>query len=299
MKKLFFILSLALSLAFLPLIGTAQNDHKTLPTDTTVIIKGRKYIIKEADKKLNIKVYGKTQRGDTIQNDMIYEATYNDEQTTEKRFEFSMPFQRKQHRSNYVSVLTGVYIGYSQLNKGAWKHSDAVDYRASKTWEIGLGIMNTTIYLDKEGDWTMGLGLDWGYRSFRLIGNNVFKVVNGYTTVEPGTDTQYYASGRLRYNFLRMPIRINRCHLFGERFSISLGIEPEWRYRIKSMAEVNGSEYQTIDTDLNVNPIGVNLIAEIRYSNIGLYFRNSLTKLINKNKGIEMYPLSFGIVWHW
>src|SRR5574344_2830692 len=127
MKKPFFILLLVL----LPLIGTAQNDNRSLPTDTTVIIKGRKYIIKEADKKLNIKVYGKTQRGDTIQDDMVYEATYNDEQTTERRFEFSMPFQKKrQNKTNSVSILTGIYLGYCQLNSDfGFGGSDAVDLR--------------------------------------------------------------------------------------------------------------------------------------------------------------------------
>lgn len=296
MKKPFFILSLVL----LPLIGTAQNDNRSLPTDTTVIIKGRKYIIKEADKRLNIKVYGKTQRGDTIQDDMVYEATYNDEQTTERRFEFSMPFQKKSHRRNYVSVFTGMYLGYGQLNKrNGWSTSDAVDYRASKTWEIGIGITNTTIYLDREGNWNLGIGLDWGYRSFRLIGNDVFKNVDGYTQLVHGSDTQFYASSRLRYNFLRMPIRLNCCRLFGEKFSVSFGVEPELRYRVKSIAEINGSKDKTIDTDLNVNPIGLNLIAEVRYDDIGFYFRSGVTKLINQNKGIEMYPASFGMVWHW
>ena len=77
MKKQLIILSLAL----LPIIGIAQNNdnENSLPADTTVVIKGRKYVIHEAEKKLNIKVYGKTQRGDTIKDAMIYEATFNDE----------------------------------------------------------------------------------------------------------------------------------------------------------------------------------------------------------------------------
>lgn len=298
MKKQLIILSLAL----LPIIGIAQNNdnENSLPADTTVVIKGRKYVIHEAEKKLNIKVYGKTQRGDTIKDDMIYEATFNDEQTTERRFEFSMPFQKKTyHKRHYAAFLTGIYMGYSQLNNDfGFAGSDAADLKASRSWELGIGITKSHFQLDNEGHWSFTTGLDWGYRSFRLQGNYVFRMNNNITNIEAGTDSYVYAVSRLRYNFLRLPIMLNWKTRIGRNLYISAGLEPEWRYSIKSKAKVNGRD-ETIDSDLNVNPIGLNMVAEARYGNIGFYGRCGMTKLFESNKGPKMYPSSFGIIWHW
>lgn len=299
MKKQFFILALAL----LPLIGAAQNDndHRSLPSDTTLIVKGRKYIIREADKKLNIKVYGKTQRGDTIADDMIYEATFNDEQTTERRFEFSMPFQKKTRKGPHVvSIGTGIYLGYTQFNSNfGFGGSNDVDLNSAKSWEIGIGISRSRIELDATHHWNFIMGLDWGYRSFRLDGDYAFLTKDNVTSIVPGTADNVYTESRLRYNFLRLPLLLDWNIRWGRRFHISAGIEPEWRYCIKSKAKVNGNDSRTIDSGLEIYPIGLNVTFEARYGDIGFYGRCATTQLFKSGKGPKLYPSSFGIVWHW
>lgn len=299
MKKQFILLAWVL----FPIIGVAQNEDngKPLSSDTTVVIKGRKYVIREADKKLNIKVYGKTQRGDTIANDMVYEATFNDEQTTERRFEFTMPFQKKrQNKTNSVSILTGIYLGYCQLNSDfGFGGSDAVDLRTSKSWEIGIGISRNRFGIDPAGHWNFIIGLDWGYRSFRLEGNNAFILKDNMTLIEAGTSDRVYSASRLRYNFLRLPLMFDWSTRWKRRFHLSAGIEPEWRYRVRSKAKVNGGGSQTLDSDLNVYPIGLNVVFEGRCGNIGFYGRCATGQLLKSNKGPKMYPSSFGIIWHW
>ena len=289
-----------LSLALLPIVGAAQDkDTKaSSPTDTTVIIKGRKYVIKEADKTLNIKVYGKTQDGDTINDDKVYEATYNDEQTTERRFEFTMPFQKKKYdrSNNTIKIGNAIYFGYTQLNDGfGLKGSNAVDLNSLRSWEIGVDLTSYTYQIDHYGHWGLTTGVTWGYRSFRLDGDNVFLSNNNITDIEQNAD---YSQGRLRYNFFRVPVTVNWQSWFGRRFYIIAGLEPEIRFSVKSKAKISGKEH-TIGSDLNVNPVGVNAIVQVRYGNIGVYVRSAITQLFENNKGPKMYPASLGFTWFW
>jgi hypothetical protein len=290
---------LFLAFILLPLIGQAQQENKPLPTDTTIIIKGRKYIIREADKKLNIKVYGKTQRGDTIADDMIYEATYNDEQTTERRFEFSFPFQKPRHRYSFDAHNQGIYIGYGDLYQNfGIAGSSAFELRESRTWEIGINLFSGHWHISNDGHWGATTSLGWGYRSFRLDDNYAFNDINGKLVVSEGSDNNVYSESRLRYNFLRLPICVEWQTYVRGRVFFSAGVEPEWRYRIKSKAKVNGAN-QTLGSDLYVHPIGLNALLQGGVNNIGFYARCSMTQLFEKDKGPKAYPFSFGIMWYW
>jgi hypothetical protein len=288
---------LILSLSLLPLTGMAQENHQTV-SDTTIVVKGRKYVIKEADKKLNIQVYGKTQKGDSIKDDMIYEATYNDEQTTERRFQFSMPFAKQKRKYHFDAHGETIYWGLSQLNTGfgTW-HGSVAELNNSKSWEIGINLVSADAAISKDGHWGASVSLGWVYTSYRLDGNYAFRKVDGVTVIQPGTDENYYKDARLRYNAFRMPLCLEWQQHGSSGLFVRGGVEAEYRYRIKSKGRIPTGKH-TLDSDLYVNPLSMNLLLGVGYDEIGFYLRCSSMKLFKNNKGPVTYPCSFGIVWY-
>ena len=78
----------------------------------------------------------------------------------------------------------------------------------------------------------------------------------------------------------------------------SAGLEAEIRHGVKSKAKVNGHK-ENLSNNLNVHPIGINLLAQAGYGDIGVYLRYSTYSLFEHKKGPELYPYSFGLCWYW
>lgn len=295
MKKVFStVLFLVLGLS-----GMAQENNTlklTSLSDTIVYVKGRKYVIHEADKKLNIKVFGKTAKGDTIVDDMVYEATYNDEQTTEKRFEFSTPFQKKK-RNSFDAHLGGIYMGFAGVTDNfGLGSSDNIDLASTHSWEWGFGFFGGQAQLSKDGHWGMATNFGLGFRRFRLQGNNILIDNNGTTVIEHGNENNTYALSRLEYFFIRIPVCLEwQERLHGKQLFFSGGFESEFRMNVKSRARVNG-DMKTLGNDLNANPSAINILLQAGYANLGLYLRCSTSKLFKSDRGPKTYPYSFGVV---
>ena len=81
------------------------------------------------------------------------------------------------------------------------------------------------------------------------------------------------------------------------RFAVQAGIEPEWRFKIRSRAKVNG-ENEVLGRGLNIYPLGLNAFTKISYGHFGFYVRCSTTNLFRDNQGPKIYPWSWGMVWN-
>ena len=112
-----------------------------------------------------------------------------------------------------------------------------------------------------------------------------------------------YTKSRLRYFYFRIPValewqkRFSHSNAHGPLF-FSAGLEAEIRHGAKSKAKVNGHK-KNLDSDLNVHPVGINLLAQAGYGDIGVYLRYSTYSLFEHKKGPELYPYSFGLCWYW
>lgn len=293
MKKNFLLLVCAL----LPITLVAQ-EKKTTPTDTIIHVNGRKYIIKEKNKTLNIKVYGKTQKGDTIADDMIYEATYNDEQATERRFEFSTPFSKNKKRNVFRPHYSGIYIGYSELNDNFGPgNAPGVNLNFAQSGEFGFNLFNFSLKFLNNNNWGLTSGLGLSFSTFRLNGNYAFVDNDGTTILKKGDNNIVYGISRIKYIAYRLPICVewqqSRRNLF-----LSSGFEIENRVHVRSKAKVNDHE-TTLGRGMNVYPLGANFILQGGYNNIGFYMRYSITTLFRDNQGPEIRPWSMGISWYW
>lgn len=88
----------------IPMAGMAQES---VSQDTTLYVNGRKILIKEKEGKIKVKLYEQSSRGDTIENDQIFEGIYTDGQTTERRTAFTMPLSRERTITGLNRILPG------------------------------------------------------------------------------------------------------------------------------------------------------------------------------------------------
>ena len=300
MKKL-----LLLWLMIAPMSGMAQNE--STPQDTTLYVNGRKIVIKEQGDKIKVKLYESASGGDTITNAQIFEGVYLNGQSTESRTVLSaLPFSKKNNKRNrFEPHAGGFYIGYTRLSNDflSFNPSNGADLNTSHSWEIGGNLFTGSHAFAPTYNWGITIGLGWGYRSMRLDGNDAFREIDGVTEIYSGMEAEEpieYSKSRLRYFYCRIPLSIEwqtRLNGKGPLF-FAVGPEAEIRHGFRSKAKVNGSK-KTIDKGLNGRPLGINLLAQAGYADLGVYMRYSTYGLFEKNKGPELYPFSFGVCWYW
>lgn len=82
-------------------------------------------------------------------------------------------------------------------------------------------------------------------------------------------------------------------------FFINAGPEFEIRHGIKSYSHIDGGKRQTLGKGMYLQPIGVNMLVQAGYGDIGVYMRYSANRMFQKDKGPKMSPYSFGLAWYW
>lgn len=169
----------------------------------------------------------------------------------------------------------------------------------SKSWEFGFNILSVYHNFKKNPHWGINLGVNWGYRSFSIDGNYALVKENGTSIFTAGNEETSYNKSRLRHFFFRVPVlmewqqRVGRHKVF-----FNAGPEFEIRHGVKSFSHINGGKKKTVGKGMYVQPVGINLLAQAGYGNIGIYLRYSTYGLFQKDKGPEVSPYSFGVAWY-
>ncbi|KAA6317656.1 hypothetical protein EZS27_032222 [termite gut metagenome] len=291
----------------IPIIGMAQESNSQ---DTTVYVGNRKVVIKEKEGKIRVKLYEQSTDGNMVENDQIFEGVYMNGQSTERRLSLTVPFTKKKeprsssyHGRSHDLHIAGLYVGYSMFgDKALYSRADEPDLVLTKSWEWGIVPFEAKFPLTRDNSLSLNSGLGIGYTSFRIDGNYAFRKVSSVTAILPPDEGTSYSQSRLRYYHFRIPVvfewqKYSKSH--GPVF-VSLGGEAEIRRSMKAKVKYEGNKHEnTLGKDLNVNPIGVNLLTQVGYGSLGFYTRYSMAQLFEKNKGPKLYPFSIGVAWHW
>lgn len=285
----------------LPFMGITAQKSVT-KRQTTVNSTGDSIIIVKGDGDVKIKVYEETTDGSTKQEEEVFEGVYLTRINSDRPSILdALPFAPKK-RNHFDPHTGGLYIGFSRLSDDFYSFGSTgkASLDASKSWEIGANLFTSYLTISRDRHWGMTFGLGWGYRSFRLDGNQAFLKENGATGIFAGDDETVYNKSRLRYFHFRIPISIEwQTRINGRRpIFFAAGPEIEIRHGIKSMAKVNGHK-ETLGKGMYVHPVGINILAQAGYGNLGFYLRYSTYGLFEKGKGPDVCPMSFGACWYW
>lgn len=278
-------------------------QQQTDPEKATVKTQGDSIIILKGKGDLRIKVYEELGENEK-KEEQIFEGVYLEKVDADKRtFLDALPFipQKKRYNS-YDPHCSGVFIGFSWMTNDflSFGTSKEANLDLSKSWEFGFNLLSVYHNFKRNPHWGVNLGVSWGYRSFNIDGNYALLKENGESFFTAGDETTTYSGSRLRHYFFRIPVLLEWQQRVGHsKVFFNAGPEFEIRHGVKSFSHINGGKKRTMGKGMYVQPVGINLLAQAGYGNIGIYLRYSTYGLFQKNKGPEVTPYSFGVAWYW
>lgn len=294
MKQIYFSF---LFLFLIPIVGIAQES---ILQDTIIYLNGRKVTIRERDGKIKVKMYEATTENDTIENTQIFEGVYLDGRSIERTTSISVPFVKKEKSYyRFEPHYPAIYFGFNKLTSGTLQYSAEVPQINSKSWEWGVSFFNSGIAISPDKHWGLTTTIGLARAVYKLDNNYGFEKVEGITVCRPAIEEINYQKSWLSYWAFRLPISLEWQTKFGSTLAfMAIGPEVEWRVGITSRAKYNNKTH-TLSDKLNTHPLGVNLLLQAGYGDIGFNAHFALTSLFEKNKGPELYPASISIGWYW
>lgn len=285
----------------------AQELNPTSDTDTLrharISTQGDSIIILRGSEDLRIKVYEKQGTPEEQKEVELFEGVYLEKVDADKRtFLDALPFIPKKRKYNsYDPHCSGIYIGYNWMSDDffSFDTSNKIGLDSSKSWEFGFNLLSGYHNFRGNPHWGINFGLGWGYRSFSIDGNHALLKGDGESIFATGDETTVYDKSRLRHFFLRIPVLLEWQQRSDSKFFFNVGPEFEIRHGVKSFSHINGGKKQTVGKGMYVRPVGINLLAQAGYADFGIYLRYSTYSLFQKEKGPEVSPFSFGLVWYW
>lgn len=191
-----------------------------------------------------------------------------------------------------------LYIGVNMLcDKNSFSSTPGLPQREGKGLELGVYFAEEecTINFNQTLGFTIACGIS---RSRYWISDGQYldwQSVGGRRVIALMPNGNNVEQGYLRYWSLRVPI----CLEFQSRSSngmfISVGPELEYRFGDVSKVKYEGGGKDKLTKDLNLNPIGLNMMAQIGANDIGLIFRYSFTELFSESSPVETYPMMLGL----
>ena len=95
-----------------------------------------------------------------------------------------------------------------------------------------------------------------------------------------GSGSKMYDETWFRYWGFRLPVNLELQHYVnGSPFFLTIGPEIEYRFAPRALGRVDGGKQQVISKNYDLNPLNVNLMAQVGYGNIGFMAKLSLVDL--------------------
>lgn len=178
------------------------------------------------------------------------------------------------------------------------QNEDFMKLNMGKSWEFSLNFaeFNLGLYKDYIG-LTTGFGLR--FNNYRFDNNiNLFR---GTNTILYEIDTvRTFTKNKLTTSYLMMPLLVEFQIPTSakKRISVTAGGYAGVKIgsHVKQKYEIAGVNYKDKNRDsYYLNPIKYGLTARLGFEDIQFFANYDLSTLFEKNKGPELYPLSFGI----
>ena len=275
--------------------------------DTTVVFNRKLIYIQDSIGQMKVRVMDK----DSTEYKKVYEGIFTDNKTYERfsviqEIGFNIPFtKKKRSRTSMEPHWAGFGFGVLTLadNKMRIGETAGVPLNKGKSNEIMLNILDGIIPVyERCIGITSGFGLDW--RNFHLSDNTHFLEQNGVTNVYPAPANTSYLYSRLRTLHLTIPLMLEWQPVFGKnkKFYTTAGIVGGWNvmasYRVK-YTDANGKKISEVESrGLNTNPLTLDVMAQVGYSDISLYVKYSPVGVFQKDKGPAVNAASLGLIVH-
>jgi hypothetical protein len=275
---------------------------------TKVIDSGNKRIIvteNTGKQRVEVEVYELSGGNVVDAYEKIFEGHYREGKVHEQRrsllsIDIPAPLSRldsKRFNRNFVPHYAGFGIGFAGFaDRG---ESADMPLHNGKSFEINLNLLQEAIPISRRFKWAVvtGFGIRWS--RYHLKGNHYFEEIDDYTHLITAPDEIRLKESRLGITTLNLPLLIEWQNRTGSLF-FSAGVECSFRTASSSRiryADENGKrQREKVDTGMTLRPVTMDVLVQAGSNNIGVFSRYSPVSLFEKNKGLELYPLTIGVM---
>lgn len=280
-------------LAALPLISPAE-----VVTDTTFVYGDKQIVV--ADSKNGTGITVLTKEGEEYKK--ISETKYVDGQEVTQVYVTSpfLPNNWKINKSRtFYNHIPFLAYGMSTLGDDAMSFgsADALHVRSSKSWDFSIGILSAAAPLNKQHTYGLSVGIQLAWIKHKFADNYALYNDDGIVSIRKFEldESDSFKKSYISYMALRIPIYFDYQKKIGRNdFFFTLGPSLEWRFKEHSRYKTKQHTI-TPTKDININPIGINLEAQVGYAGIAIFTRTALTPLMKTSRSPKAYPTSIGL----
>lgn len=267
-------------------------------TDTTFQVNDQKIVVAQDGNETSVKIY--KQNGAELTK--TSETQFVDGQEVEKVYVTSpfIPQTLGKRKRNLSSHYPTFFFGSSQLpgSVGGMGGNNEMHSRDSKSWEWGITLTSLCFRLTNNMALTSSLSIGQVHNHFK--DNFVLSTIDGKSEMTQKYDENQeeidLKKSYISYNVLRLPIMLEWQQRVGRHNDAYIAVGPSLEYRWHEHSRYFvGKDKHTEASDINLNPIGVNLEARAGYGAIMIYGRMGITPLLKKGNAPECYPMTIGL----
>lgn len=291
---------LTIILTALPLVCSAGTA-----TDTTFTYNEKRIVVKETgnDTKVTVETLG----GESLRK--LSETTFvNDQEVTQVYV--TSPFMPNnwaskhrhtpRYRRYFSSHIPWFSCGFSMLGDSpmSFNTDDNMKQQPSKSWEFAIAPISVATPFNRAHTFGISAGLQvaWIKQRFK-DGYTLDNDNNGTVDIRPITleGDERVRKSYVSYMALRVPVNFEfQSNANHGVFFITLGASLEWRFNEHSRYKTNMNTI-TPTKDININPIGLNLEAQVGYFGFAVFVRTAVTPLMKTSSSPKAYPTSIGL----
>lgn len=284
---------------------------ETAPSDTTIYVNGKKLVIKENDEKIKIKVYEQTAKGDTLENDQIFEGIYRDGKSTERRMSNSIniPIPKLGSGHSYSNRIkdphwAGFGMGFASFSDGKMNvnNVNGVDLISSRSKEFIVNFYERAWNISKCG-LAIVSGTGFRFDSYHFDGNKALIEVNGVTELRTAPAGGRYDDSKLHTSYFTIPLLLEYQKKISHTgpLYLSAGVVGNVKLCSSSKVKLNdqsGSHKEKLGSDLNIRPVSMDFLVQAGVGCFGMYARYSPQTLFEGGKGPGIHPVAIGLILH-
>lgn len=218
-------------------------------------------------------------------------------------FDLSNPVRKNSSPHFYTGIdigLNGFLNNQGNVNLSGEMANLNLNY--SRSWHININLMENFISIVKK---RVGLvtGFGIGFNGYQFSSSNV-TITNNKNAAHIGFDTSLtkdFTKNKLRISSLEVPLLIgitSKQKISKYKLRVSAGIIGAWNFSIRYKLKYKEGSIKNeliVKDDFRINPFKVKLTIRTTYMGLKLYANYSLTPLIRRNQGPEIYPFEAGI----
>ena len=211
---------------------------------------------------------------------------------TKKKFDSQRRYRLPHHQGSFSMGFAGF------ADKG---DADDIPLRTGSSPEIGLMMYHKALSLSRNNKWGLVTGLGIRWVRYHLKGNHFFEEENDYTQLITASEDLKFKKSKLGITTLNVPLLLE-WKTRNNGLYLSAGAVCSFKTasssRINYVDERGRKQKEKVDAGMTLRPVTFDVLVQGGIHDIGIFTRYSPVSIFEKNKGLELYPLTIGFMFY-